>query len=264
MPIPRRLLCIATLFALAGAATAQPQPCDKPVYLAFETGSMEVAPLAAVVLQRQRVRATFIGSATPTARGDSLDNTWAPWWKARGAEGHAFVSGTHDQAAWLADERAVQPHFRVRPRVGAFAGRTFTWSAAQYCDNITQAADQLGYLSGVKPLPLFRAPGGRASPRLRAAAEACGYRHVEASRIGFAGDGSAPGAKEPTGKQIAQALARVRPGDVLLAHLGVWSREVPQVPAGLDALITGLKAQGFCFRTLREHPAYRDWIAAHP
>jgi len=24
----------------------------------------------------------------------------------------------------------------------------------------------------------------------------------------------------------------------------------------------GLKARGFCFATLREHPAYRAWVAA--
>ena len=33
-----------------------------------------------------------------------------------------------------------------------------------------------------------------------------------------------------------------------------------QTQAGL---ITGLKARGFCFRTLREHPQYQRWIAQH-
>jgi peptidoglycan/xylan/chitin deacetylase (PgdA/CDA1 family) len=30
----------------------------------------------------------------------------------------------------------------------------------------------------------------------------------------------------------------------------------------LEPLIVGLKARGFCFATLREHPAYRAWVAA--
>jgi peptidoglycan/xylan/chitin deacetylase (PgdA/CDA1 family) len=30
----------------------------------------------------------------------------------------------------------------------------------------------------------------------------------------------------------------------------------------LEPLIEGLKARGLCFETLREHPAYRDWLAA--
>jgi peptidoglycan/xylan/chitin deacetylase (PgdA/CDA1 family) len=52
----------------------------------------------------------------------------------------------------------------------------------------------------------------------------------------------------------------IRPGDVLMAHLGIWSRQDPWAPAVLEPLIVGLKQQGFCFRTLREHPDYRAWI----
>ena len=245
---------------------AQPAPvhaaCDKPVYLVFDTGSMEVAPLVAVVLQRQHVPATFFAAASPTASGDSLDSNWAPWWKARGTEGHAFAARTRDEVVWLGDERGAQPQFRVRPTLGAFAGRTFSWSAAKYCENIGQAADRLAHVTGTKPLPLYRAAGGKTSPRLLAAAKACGYLQVNAVPLAFVG--ATPRAKGPDNKQIAQTVARVRPGDVLAAHLGVWSREVPQVPAGLEPLITGLKAQGFCFQTLREHPAFRDWMAAQP
>jgi peptidoglycan/xylan/chitin deacetylase (PgdA/CDA1 family) len=29
----------------------------------------------------------------------------------------------------------------------------------------------------------------------------------------------------------------------------------------LEPLIVGLKARGFCFATLREHPDYRAWVA---
>jgi peptidoglycan/xylan/chitin deacetylase (PgdA/CDA1 family) len=31
----------------------------------------------------------------------------------------------------------------------------------------------------------------------------------------------------------------------------------------LEPLIVGLKERGFCFQTLREHPAYQGWITAH-
>ena len=43
---------------------------------------------------------------------------------------------------------------------------------------------------------------------------------------------------------------------VLLAHLGIWSRRDPWAPAVLEPLIAGLKQRGFCFATLREHPAF--------
>lgn len=47
-------LAIALVGPVAWAA------CDKPVYLTFDTGHMEVAPLIAEVLQRQAVRVTFL------------------------------------------------------------------------------------------------------------------------------------------------------------------------------------------------------------
>jgi peptidoglycan/xylan/chitin deacetylase (PgdA/CDA1 family) len=50
----------------------------------------------------------------------------------------------------------------------------------------------------------------------------------------------------------------------LVAHLGIWSRQDPWAPTVLEPLIVGLKERGFCFATLREHPAYRDWIASQP
>ena len=247
---------------VAGFAWAQaPASCDKPIYLTFDSGSMDVAPLVAVVLQRQQVRATFFASMTRTADGDSLDARWAPWWKARAAEGHAFGARTRDEVLWVGDERGRTPQFLVRPTQGALAGRTFTWSAAKYCENIAQAADRLGHVTGARPLPLYRATGGKASPRLLAAAEACGYAQVGALPLGFL---AGAGAKDPSDAQIAQAVARVRPGDVLAAPLGAWSRQVPQMPVGLEPFIAGLKAQGFCFQTLREHPDYRGWIAARP
>jgi hypothetical protein len=41
-----------------------------------------------------------------------------------------------------------------------------------------------------------------------------------------------------------------------MAHLGIWSRQDPWAPANLEPLIAGLERKGFCFATLREHPAY--------
>jgi peptidoglycan-N-acetylmuramic acid deacetylase len=48
----------------------------------------------------------------------------------------------------------------------------------------------------------------------------------------------------------------VKAGDILLAHLGIWSRKDPWAPTVLEPLIQGLKSKGLCFATLREHPLY--------
>ena len=82
------------------------------------------------------------------------------------------------------------------------------------------------------------------------------------SPAGFLGD-ELPSERYPNQALLQQALKTIRPGDVLLAHLGIWSRHDPWAPAVLEPLIEGLKARGLTFHTLREHPACKDWIAQH-
>ncbi|MES2584359.1 MAG: polysaccharide deacetylase family protein [Pseudomonadota bacterium] len=217
---------------------------------------MEVAPLMAEVLKRQDVKVTFFGANERTKTGDgSLGRDWAPWWKARAAEGHAFASHTWDHVYWRADVPGESVRFRMRPSAGPQEGKESTWTAAEYCAQIDQAAQRLQDMTGQKPLPLFRAPGGKTSPRLLAAAKACGYAHVGWAPAGFLGD-ELPSETFSNEALLNKALRNIRSGDILMAHLGIWSRKDAWAPAVLEPLITGLKAKGFCFQTLREHPAY--------
>jgi peptidoglycan/xylan/chitin deacetylase (PgdA/CDA1 family) len=237
--------------------------CAKPLYLTFDTGHMEIAPFVAEVLNRHKVRVTFFAANERTPAGSgSLSAHWAPWWKARAGEGHEFASHTWDHVYWRGDVRGTVPAFRVRPSAGAFEGREFTWDAKKYCANVAYAAERLQDFTGKKPLPLFRAPGGKTSPKLLAAAKACGFEHVGWAPAGFLGD-ELPSEKYPNEALLKKALRDIREGDILLAHLGIWSRQDPWAPAVLEPLIVGLKERGFCFETLREHPAYKGWIAAN-
>ena len=222
---------------------------------------MEVAPLVADVLQRQQVRVTFFAANERTKAGDgSLGEHWAPWWRARAAEGHEFASHTWNHTYWRADlGNARNPSFRVRPSVGAREGRAFVLTAAQYCEEIARAAERLKAVTGKAPLPLFRAPGGKTSPQLLASAKACGYTYVGWSPAGFLGD-ELPSESASNDALLRKALRDVRSGDILLAHLGIWSRKDPWAPAVLEPLVTGLRAKGFCFATLREHPDLRPWL----
>jgi peptidoglycan/xylan/chitin deacetylase (PgdA/CDA1 family) len=257
-------LCVAALPQLsAHAASAHAAGCANPLYLTLDTGHMEVAPLMAEVLKRQQVRVTFFAANERTQTGDgSLGNTWAPWWKARAAEGHEFASHTWDHAYWRGDIKGTEPRFRIKPTAGALEGREFTWDAKKYCDNLSHASERLQDITGKKPLPLFRAPGGKTSPRLLAAAKACGYEHVGWSPAGFLGD-ELPSETFSNDALLKKALKDIRTGDILLAHLGIWSRKEAWAPAVLEPLIVGLKEKGFCFETLREHPVYKVWIDQH-
>ena len=264
----RPTLAAALLAVVAAVACMHPAraaaPC-KPVYLTLDTGHMAVAPLMAEVLNKHQVKVTFFAANERTQAGDgSLGTHWAPWWKARAAEGHEFASHTWDHVYWRGDVPAApgsQAQFRMRPSAGPLEGKDFTWSAAQYCEEISKSSKRLEAITGKKTLPLFRAPGGKTSPALLAAAKACGYEHVGWSPAGFLGDELAS-EKYPNDFLLKKALRDVRSGDILLAHLGIWSRKDPWAPKVLEQLITGLQSRGFCFKTLREHPQYKDWIDA--
>ena len=258
----RRLFAIGLLAASAVWTSASARnDCEKPLYLTFDTGHMGVAPLIADVLKRQDVKVTFFAADERTKDGDgSLGEHWAPWWKSRAAEGHAFASHTFDHTYWRGDRGDAS--FRVRPSAGPNAGRESVMSAAQYCAEIARSSDRLRAITGKEPLPLFRAPGGKTSSALLAAAKRCGYEHVGWASAGFLGD-ELPSESFSNETLLNKALREVRAGDILIAHLGIWSRKDPWAPAVLEPLIVGLKAKGFCFRTLADHPAYADWIARH-
>lgn len=254
-----RRACEALLAAALSAAAAPAQAqCAQPVYLTFDTGHMGVAPLVAEVLQREGVKVTFfLANEKTRSGGTSLDDEWAPWWKARADEGHAFGSHTWNHDIWRAD---APQGFVVQPTASGQPSQRTTLSAAQYCEELARPARRLKAMTGMQMLPLFRAPAGKTSPALLAAAQQCGWKHVPWAAAGFLGD-ELPSDRYPNQMLLQRALRDIRPGDILLAHLGIWSRQDPWAPAVLQPLIAGLKAKGYCFATLREHPDYRDWIA---
>ena len=252
-------LWLALAFALALTAGVAQAACgdapgDRPVYLTFDTGHMAVAPFIADVLKRHDVKVTFfLANERTQTEGTSLDAQWAPWWKARLAEGHAFGSHTFDHTYWAGD---TPQGFRVKPTAGPNAGHARNVSAEQYCAELQRPATRFHEMTGGTLAKVFRAPGGKTSPKLLAAAQACGWAHAGWAAAGFLGD-ELPSETYPNATLLERALRDVRPGDILLAHLGIWSRKDAWAPAVLEPLIVGLKARGMCFATLREHPAYR-------
>ena len=252
--------------APVAAAPVVPPPalCDKPVYLTLDTGHMEVAQMMADTLNKHNVKVTFFAANEKTKdESTSLSKSWGEkFWAQRGKEGHEFASHTWDHPILKGDAPGIAPKFIVSPTAGSFAGRTFTWEPKKYCEQLDLAKERIEFYTGKKALPIFRAPGGKTSAKLLAAAEACGYKHVGWAPAGFLGD-ELPSERVSNDALLKQALKNIKPGDILMAHLGIWSRKDPWAPAVLEPLIVGLKSQGFCFNTMRQHPAYKDWIAAN-
>lgn len=238
------------------------QPCNKPLYLTFDTGHMGVAPLIAQVLEQHQVRVTFFVADEPAQTGgSSLGPAWASWWRARAQAGHQFASHTLDHVYWQAD-LPQSGGFRVKPSAGAHAGEVLRYSAQTYCQAVEAAANRIEELTQQPALSLFRAPGGKTSPQLLASARECGFDHVGWSDAGFLGD-ELPSQAYPNAQLLKKALAQIKSGDILMAHLGIWSRKDPWAPAVLEPLLEGLHERGFCFRTLDQQPQYHAWIAQH-
>src|SRR5262249_9616441 len=139
--------------------------------------------------------------------------------------------------------------FDMKPDFGPRAGQRIAVSAAEYCAELQRPADRFQAITGQAMSHLFRAPGGRTSPALLKAAASCGWTHVGWSPAGFLGD-ELPSDRFPNDRLLQRALDTVRPGDILLAHLGIWSRQDPWAPAVLEPLIVGLKQKGYCFASL--------------
>ena len=246
---------IVLLAATSVVQAADAPACKGTIYLTFDTGSQSQAELIADTLRRHHIQATFFLANEKTVRGDwSLDPSWADYWKARVAEGHAFGSHTFDHVYFQRD--AADGRIVVKPQFGAHAGQKQTWTQQQYCDELRRVDARFEQLTGRHLDPIFRTPGGHSSPNILAAAKACGYRHAGWAPAGFSGDETSS-ETFPNALLLKRALDGLKDGDIFMAHMGIWSRKDPWMPANLEPLISGLERKGFCFATLREHPDYR-------
>ena len=264
--LARIILGSFSFLALSFSVAAEPQKslpqCQKPIYLTFDTGHMGVAPLIAEVLRKHRVTVTFFGAHEKTQEGDgSLGQHWSAWWKERASEGHDFASHTFDHAYWRSDIDAQ--NFKIRPSAGEQKDQNLMWRAEDYCANLKKASQRLEAMTGRASLPLFRAPGGKTSPALLQVASQCGYTHVGWSPAGFLGD-ELSSQTYSNAKLLRTSLQTIRTGDILMAHLGIWSRQDPWAPKVLEPLIVGLKEKGFCFASLRQHPQYSKLLSTVP
>ncbi len=224
---------------------------QKPVYMTFDTGSQSQAEFIRQVLKKYDVKASFFLANEKTVNGDySLDTTWAPYWKALVADGHAFGTHTFDHVYFKSDIGSNQ--VEVRPQFGHNAGKSMNWTGPEYCAELNRVKTRFKELTGTELDPFWRAPGGKTSSRLIAMGEACGYHHFGWADAGFLGD-ELPSEKYPNAMLLQRALNHIQPGDIVVAHLGIWSRKDAFAPM-LEPLIAGLKQKGYCFATLRDYP----------
>jgi peptidoglycan/xylan/chitin deacetylase (PgdA/CDA1 family) len=253
--MPGRRALAAALAGLATPAAAQvarppAQPaigrgCAGTLYLTIDTGWSREAEMIAAALARHGVRATLFIANEPTHRGDrNLDPSWAPFWRARAAEGHVFASHTWRHWYFRGDPAPGRVTYASRRNEGQEV-----LDQAGLCAELARPIEALrAMVPEAQILPLWRAPGGIVTPGAVRMAQACGLRHQGWTANGFLGDELASDA-HPNAALLRQNLNRIRPGEVLVMHWGVRSR---REPFGLifEQLITGLIERGFCFAPL--------------
>jgi peptidoglycan/xylan/chitin deacetylase (PgdA/CDA1 family) len=244
MTAPRRaLLAMAaamTAPALARAATGT-------VYLTIDTGWGREAEAIAVTLRRREVPATLFLANEPSFNGSTtLSDAWAPFWRDRAAEGHAFA--THTWRHW---------YFRADPAPGevrylpAHGGGGEVLDAAGLAAELRRPLERLREMApAARILPLWRAPGGRTTPNALALAQAAGFRHQGWTAHGFWGD-ELDSARHPNAALARQAIERTRDGEVVVLHWGVRDRQQPFALV-LDQVLAGLQARGLRFALLPE------------
>jgi peptidoglycan/xylan/chitin deacetylase (PgdA/CDA1 family) len=242
----RRWICWRTyaatiLFALALPAAAE---CRGTLYLTLDTGNMSQADTIARILNEENVKATFFLANEPTFRKDyALDPSWDGYWRARAAEGHAF--GNH---TW--SHRTIKRDNGERIVVADAKGNPDLLDAGAFCAELNKVDAAFTRATGKRLAGLWRAPGGRVTANAIRYAAGCGYPiHVHWDEAGFLGD-ELPSERFPNQALLERALKGARAGDVLMMHLGIWSRRDPYAPT-LKPLLQGLKARGFCFATLQ-------------
>ena len=234
--------------ALTAAASAVHAACTGTLYLSFDTGHMEPAGAIADILQKHRVRATFFLANEKTKSGGvTLDDAQKPFWQRLAREGHAFGSHTWDHHYFRGDVGVDRVSY-IPWSKPAKDGRTL--DRAGVCSELRKSEDRFREMTGRGFDGLWRAPGGKTTPRLIEFAQSCGYRHVGWADAGFLGD-ELSSETHPNEVLLKRAVANLRDGDILMAHLGIWSRKDPFWPM-LDPLIGQLKAAGFCFATIPE------------
>ena len=225
--------------------------CRGTVYLTLDTGNMQPAETMAAILNKHDIKATFFLANEKTKRGDtSLDPSWGAFWKARADEGHAF--GSHTWRHWVFKSDVGNDKVSYIP-AGEKSGEIL--DEAGVCTELKRPESAFKAMTGRGFDGVWRAPGGKLTPNATRFAKSCGFNHVPWSAAGFSGD-ELPSEKFPSDQLIKTQIRNIKDGDILLWHLGIWSRK-EALYLRFDELIAGLKAKGLCFARITEHPQWK-------
>ena len=176
-----------------------------------------------------------------------MDDSWKKFWQDRYLEGHHFGAHTFNHDYFVGD--APSGGVYIRPQFGPSAGKVILYKPSDFCLELNKVNSRFEEITGHSLERIWRAPGGKTSPRLISIAKQCGFSHTSWAAAGFLGDEL--NSREYSNELLLKrASFDLQDGDIAMAHLGIWSRKDVWAPAVLEPLIINLKRRGFCFGLL--------------
>jgi len=113
---------------------------------------------------------------------------------------------------------------------------------------IVSAAEEITKVTGARPAPLFRFPYGADNGRLIAAANKLGFMTVAWTVDTLGWEGASAGIT--VHEVISRVLAALRPGEIVLMHVGSSPDGSTLDAHALPSVIKDLEARGYSFVTL--------------
>lgn len=187
------------------------------VVLTFDGGSGATgAPAVISTLRREGVPATFF-----------LTGTWVRTYPAR--------------AAQIAQRWPVGNHTMTHPHLPKLTD-------ARISDEIVRARTAIVAETGRDPRPLFRFPYGDTSARALRIVNGLGYVSIgwTVDTLGWMGAGGGRGVESI----VARVVASLRPGEIVLMHLGAANDHTTLDADALGAIIDAVRAHGYGFATI--------------
>lgn len=226
------------------SAPAHGKVCSDPVHLTFDVGNMSTSDYVAQVLKEKNIRARFFLANNPTSSGsNALTQHWGRYWQTRVNEGHEF--GNH---TWS--------HYFVRSDIGNDRIKAYSQNGSlvrlnkqSYCQELKKVKNTFYRLTKHNIDNVWRAPAGRTTQNSIRWATECGYpEHMGWSSAGYIRD-DLPSEQLSNEDLLEKAVSTVKPGDIILMHLGTWKRKI-QAAKILPRLVDELRARGMCFTPL--------------
>lgn len=171
-----------------------------------------------------------------------------------GVRGTFFLTGRFSEL-YPRSTRAISARYPIGNHSFDHPHLTALSNAAVWGE-ITHAQRVIKKISGQNPRPLFRFPYGDSNSRVIGIANGLGYGGIRWTIDTLGWEGTAQG--QSTAKVLARVRSELRPGAIVLMHLGAAPDSSTLDAHALSRVIAVIRARGYGFATLDQFLAKKS------